>query len=64
MTEARKLITVSIWLDEVTYTRDLSTWGLRQENCEFEGKLDNRNLVSNNEEDWCKITNKALGWHV
>lgn len=50
MTEARKLITVSIWLDEVTHTRDLSTWRLRQENCEFEGNLDDGDLVSNNEE--------------
>lgn len=45
MAEARKLITVSIWLDEVTHT-----WGLRQENCEYEGNLDDGDLVSNNEE--------------
>lgn len=50
MAETRKLITVSIWLDEVTHTRGLSTWGLRQENCEFEGNLDDGDLVSNNEE--------------
>lgn len=60
MTEARELKTVSIWLDEVTRTRDLSTWGLRQENCEFEGNLEDKDLVSNSEEDWCELTIKAL----